>query len=492
MQLKIGFYSKQMIFFILLILISGILYYLIANNYIFGSIGEVLDLSTSRGTYTLPINIKPNSSVQIANITKNNLIEPYENFDLFKYVVYSQEGIYANQVQTIVSLPKPISSINELKPKIYAVHGVGSTNYYLQNPSTIVFEAYNLSPSATFTIEMEFPKNYLNIPLSKQIIYNIKNLSIYYWILIALIPLLITFVILFYLFRKTSKEWLIAKNNLTLELPPSNLSPAAAGLLINNKISSNLIAATLLDLARIGKIKIVDHGEYFTFYKISNSAEDLKNFEKILLNKIFGEKNISSSMEDIEMRIAKHIFSKKIAQVYLDIYEEVKNKEYFIKNPTSYQNFYKKLGYSLFFIGLIGFIFSMIYISYIPYVLIIWFSIIISSIFIINISPKLPARTEKGFEETKKWFAFKNFLTLKKPFAYSYESQNVYEKYLPYAVAFGIEKQWTKRFSKTPFKLPQWLETNKNTLLIEDMLNEIVPFVEFVSSKLTQIKEPIV
>lgn len=490
MNLKVGLYSKQIIFFIILTIFASILYYLIANNYIFGSIGDVLDLNVSRGVYTLPISIKQNSKVQIANQIKNNVIEPQENFDLFKYIVFSQEGIYANQIEVIVDLPKAINSIEELKPKTYAVHGVSFTDYYLKDKDTIVFLAYDLNPGSTFTIEMELPKNYVSIPWDKNLIYKLKNLSLYSWIAIGFIPLIITLIVLFYLFYKTSKEWIIAKNNLILETPPSALSPAASGVLINNKISSKMIAATFLDLAQKGIIKIVDHEDYFTFYRNNFTKFNLKEFEKILINKIFDEEKKSSTIEDIEMRIAKHIFSRKIAQVYLQIYEELKNNNYFIKDPNKYHSMYKKIGYSLFFISIIGFILSMIFLNSIPYFLIVWFGAIISSIFIIKIAPQLPIRSLKGNEETKKWFAFKNFLTNKKSYGYSYNAQTIYEKYLPYAVAFGVEKKWTKRFARAPFRMPIWLESTKNTVLIEDMLNEIVPFINFVSSKLAQIKEP--
>lgn len=490
MGVKIDLNTKKLYFFITFSIIAGVIYYLIANQYIFASLSDVMEISYSQGTYDLPMVIEPNSNVLIAQTVDKKTINPEENYDLFKYVVFSQEGIYADQLNVTVKLPTPISDINELKPRVYSVHGVGEASYYLKDSQTIVFQASNLVPTSTFTIELSLPKGFVEIPLNKKAVYYLTHLSLMTWILISIIPLAIVLVILFYLYHKTSQDWLVIKTKEVVTSPPDDLSSAEASVLVNNKITSRSIASIFIDLAYRGKIQIIDHGDYFTFYKNAQNIGDLKKYEKILLDKIFMPENSRSNIEDVEMRISRHVFSRKIAQVYLEIYESLYQKGYFSGNPNQFQSGYARFGYAMFFVGIIGFILSLIYITSVPYFLLIWFSLIISSIFIVKISPQLPLKTKYGLMQAKKWQAYKNFMQSNQPYGYSFDAQRQYEKGLTYAVAFECERAWTKKFLKYPFRLPNWFVSNKTTVLIEDVLNEVVPFVYFVSYKLTQIKEP--
>lgn len=492
MGVKVGLHTKQLIFFASLALICGLVYYLIVNQYIFASISDVMDVSYSQGTYNLPMFIEDNSNVIIAQTVDKKAIEPEENYDLFKYVVFSKEGIYADELHVEVKLPKAIGNIDELKPRVYAVHGVGETDYYLKDPQTIVFEAYNLVPTSTFTIELSLPKGYVSIPWTKQMVYSLTHMSLVSWIIVGLIPLAVVLVVLFYLYHKTSQDWIMPVTNEVLPNRPDELDSAEASVLVNNKINSRSIASIFIGLASRGKIKIVDHGDYFTLYRGQQNLNDLKKYERILLDKVFMPQDNKSSIEDVELRISRHVFSRKIAQVYLEIYEELYKKGYYTKNPNSFQSGYIRFGYTMFFLGILGFILNLIYVINIPYLLIIWFSLIVGAIFIVKISPKLPTKTKFGLMEARKWQAYKNFLKLDREYDYSLNVQTEYEKGLSYAVAFGCEREWTKRFVKYPFHLPNWLISSKNTVLIEDVLNEVIPFVYFISYKLTQIKEPTV
>lgn len=492
MNIKFGLHAKQFIFFIVLMVVAGVLYFLIANQYIFASLSDVMEVNYSQGAYNLPMVIKSNSDVQVADTVDKKIIQSKEDYDLFRYVVFSDEGIYADNLNVEVKLPKPISSIDELKPRVYAVHGVGSTDYYLRDPQTITFTAQNLIPTSTFTIELSLPKGFVDLPWNKELVYGLSHLPILFWFIISKIPLVLTLVVLFYLYHKTSRDWLVPKTKEIRKNIPSDLNSAEASVLVNNKITSRSIASIFVDLANKGKIQIIDRGNYFTFYKTSQNVSDLKKYERILLDKVFMPQTKRATVEDVELRISRHVFSRKIAQVYLEIYKSLYDKGYFTRDPNKFQSGYARFGHAMFFVGILGFILSIIYLADIPYFLLVWFSLVTASVFVIKISPQLPLKTNYGLGKAKKWQAYKNFLKLDKPYGYSLNAQQMYERGLSYAVAFGCEREWTKRFLRYPFRLPNWFVTRKDTVLLEDILDEVVPFVYFVSHKLTEIKEPTV
>lgn len=490
LQVRLGIYSRQLVFFIVLILVSIGLYFAITNNLIFGSIRDVVDLSYSRGTYNMQMTVMPNGKVQVGNKVDDAIISPSEDYDLFKYVVFSQEGIYANELNVTVDLPKTISSLNEVTPRVYAVHGVGETKIKLQNPQEIVFSAYDLAPGSTFTIELQLPKGYVELPWYKELFFGLKNLPLYFWILISVIPLILTLVILFYSYHKTSNDWHGIKTNKIQQNVPDNLTPAEAGALFYGKISSRSIAASFVSMAQRGVIQIVDRENYFTFLRSGNATNVLNNYEKLLLDETFVEEKRNASIEDVNMHIAGHIFSRKIAQAYLEIYNNLYEKGYFLQDPNKFQSGYKRVGYIMFFVGIAGFAANIIAAGAINYFLLIWFSIIVASTFIVKISPHLPIKSKSGFLVSQELYAYKNYLTSKEPYEFSYNAQAIYEKNLPYAIALGCEREWTMRFIRYPFQLPSWIITDRRAIVIEDVLKEVVPFIDFVSYRLASVKEP--
>ena len=57
----------------------------------------------------------------------------------------------------------------------------------------------------------------------------------------------------------------------------------------------------------------------------------------------------------------------------------------------------------------------------------------------------MPRKTAKGARAAVQWNAFKNYLKNIEKYAQVKDAQDQFEKYLPYAIAFGLEKSWVKK-----------------------------------------------
>ena len=69
----------------------------------------------------------------------------------------------------------------------------------------------------------------------------------------------------------------------------------------------------------------------------------------------------------------------------------------------------------------------------------------------------MPAKTRKGAEEAAKWKAFYEYLSNLDKYGNVDEAAQRFAEYLPYAVAFGIDKSWVRRFSQsTSASIPPW------------------------------------
>ena len=70
---------------------------------------------------------------------------------------------------------------------------------------------------------------------------------------------------------------------------------------------------------------------------------------------------------------------------------------------------------------------------------------------------RMPAKTELGAEEAAKWKAFRKYLENIKRHEDLEAAPNLFNDYLAYAVAFGLERTWVNTFSRistTP--IPYW------------------------------------
>ena len=79
---------------------------------------------------------------------------------------------------------------------------------------------------------------------------------------------------------------------------------------------------------------------------------------------------------------------------------------------------------------------------------------IVSAIVIWIFAGRMPGRTAKGAQEQKKWEAFRNYLVDLARFQDMETAREKYEQCLPYAVALGVERQWTRRFDDLTVSSP--------------------------------------
>lgn len=496
MNLSFGIYKKQLVFFLALFIIIGAIFYFLNRQLSSASVND-LAISNQSGIFNIDIYIDESGNVTINNQDFNRYLHIESNKDELRYIAADKQGVYLDELNIYVHLPKAVS-IGEVTQQTIAVHGVGSYRSFLKDPQTLAYSASSLSPQSTLTIVAEFPKNMFNFPLGRKIVASVFNLSPFIWLIISIILPITTLIVLLFMFQQTIRDWQKRKPKEVLDKPPSDMKPSEVEVLVEGKVSARSIAATLLDLAERDIIRVVSHRDTFTFGKKkpldinSMSSDKLQRFEQIFLSKIFTKEELKSTIKDIQVRIGQHVFSRKIAEVYVEIYENISRRGYFVENPSVMHRHFRKIGFIFFFIGVIGFIFGIFFAPDPKFYLIFWAGMIFTSFIIIKMSPQLPIRTAKGQEEVYKWLEFKNFLSDPSPIGYIEGAQEIFEKYLSYAIVLRCESEWSKRFIEHPFRQPDWYFSDKPVIILEDFVNDIFPVIGFISKELSASKEPIV
>jgi hypothetical protein len=199
---------------------------------------------------------------------------------------------------------------------------------------------------------------------------------------------------------------------------------------------------------------------------------------------------LSADRIEIERRINNHFYSKKISLVSAGIYALTTRLGYFKTNPQSVHAKYRLFGILAFLIGLAGFGASFFYFPSPPYIVFFWVGMMVSAAIITATASYIPIRTPLGQEELSNWLAFKKYLSSPEPIPFAPNLNEIFLRYLPYAIVMDCEAAWAKRFTDHNFEMPVWFLTEKGSLALEDFCLSLFPIISYVSRSFVALREP--
>ncbi|MBS1252317.1 MAG: hypothetical protein MAG451_01356 [Anaerolineales bacterium] len=241
---------------------------------------------------------------------------------------------------------------------------------------------------------------------------------------------------------------------------PSELPPGVAGTLLDETADMQDIIATIVDLARRGVITMREIEEKgflgigarhdFVFEKQDHEAS-LRPYEKTLLQEFFGGR------QSRKLSSLKEKFYKVIPDLREQLYAEVVREDFFQRSPDTTRRTYTVL-------GIVGIVFSVIFAffslivmpSFAEAVICIPFGLGVVAVGILIFARVMPRKTTKGSEAAARWQAFKRYLDNIEDYADLEQAKGIFDKYLPYAIAFGLENAWVRKFSEVDAPAPPW------------------------------------
>jgi len=329
---------------------------------------------------------------------------------------------------------------------------------YVINDKSVVFSGSNIVPKEYLTIVVTWPKGFITKPF----LYRNQLINLIILFLSILAPIIV-FIIAFRRWWKHGRDPKIQKTIIAHYSPPNNLSPALIEVLIKQSSDVKGILATIINLAVRGYIRIREEEKKILFFKSKEyiferlkSEVDLKPFEQEIMKALFKKGNIVSSTE------LRNKFYKEMSDIKKEIHKEVATTNLFNGNIEKTRS----KSSTVYFIGLISsiigfFIFLIITIVlglsfYVPQGLILLVGLSISCIIGLVFAYQMPALTPEGLEAIWKAVGFKEYLHTAERFRIGAETLETFSKFLPYAMIFGVEKQWAKRFSNFSYKDQAW------------------------------------
>ena len=372
-----------------------------------------------------------------------------------------------NSVETNVFLSEKIDE-NQIKSACYT--GFYSSkardciyrfdNDHSQNEKSVInFSSLKyLRPGEGLTIVVGFPKNVVSVLEPKEY----KNFWESFWGK-AFILILFLVIIYWYVFYSISiiYRWfkygrdpkVVDTGEVTAWFDPPKtpdgkrfLTPAEVGVLGDETVDLKDISATIVDLARRGYLRIEERKkDEFWLIKRDKSLNDLLQFEKRLLEEFFKEEK--------EINLKEKNLYEETEKVKKEIYNQVVEEKLFPENPQKIQE-------------------KMSLIAFLAFVTGNFFLVFVALVF----GKNLPRKTIEGVKAKLVAFSLRNFLkSQERQLAFQADKQMMFEKLLPYAVVFGVEKIWAKRFADLDLKPPAWYQAYDqrgfNSIVFTNSLN---------------------
>lgn len=371
-----------------------------------------------------------------------------EGDELRWYVFDDQTPVPIDYVRATVKLPGSVPP----EDMTYAVQtsvGVEPT-VSSPGPSIMVYEAGDLPPYANFWIVTGFPKGVVEFT------WTARRVAAFIIPKVGFILPIVFFLGMLLIWRRRGRDDPSAVYARYVSEPPSDLSPGLVGALIDEKVDTKEVVATIVDLARRGYFEITDSKEggfltkTVTIFTRTKPFDDLHGFERAVADAVF----FGSNTDQVTTNELKNQFYSRIPPIVEQVYSEVTKAGLFSASPKQVRA--RWVGYG-FLVGVIlGVLTFIMAVAGVPGWGWFMFGSLVSVIIVWAFAPRMPQRTLKGAQEQKKWEAFRNYLQDLTRFQDMESAQDKFEKYLAYAVAFGVEKQWVRRFEGLNAPSPTW------------------------------------
>jgi uncharacterized membrane protein YgcG len=249
--------------------------------------------------------------------------------------------------------------------------------------------------------------------------------------------------------------------------PPDKLTPGEVGTLIDNSVDMRDITAGIVDLAVRGYLVIEEkqtphmmgltHSTDYVFHLKKSKAEwnDLKPHEQELLDGIFAGGNAGDMVTLAQLH---NQFYKNIPSIKSDIFGSLVEHGYYVRRPDSVRSSYIGMGVVIGLILVWGGVSlgGKMGMAPLPFIV----AGIVTGLIIIGFGWFMPARTQSGARALEGVLGFEDFLGHVEAdrFNRTIKTPEMFEKFLPFAMALGVEKNWSKAFQGIYTQPPQWYQ----------------------------------
>jgi uncharacterized protein (TIGR04222 family) len=227
--------------------------------------------------------------------------------------------------------------------------------------------------------------------------------------------------------------------------PPEGLRPGQIGTLLDERANTLDVTATIVDLAVRGHLlirEIPKEGWFgkkdWTLIRLEQPDDGLLHYERTLLEGLFRDGT------EVEVSSLKTEFVDRLHGVQEALYQDVMAAGWFRARPDTVRTIWTALGVVALLAGIAA---AVVLAAFTTWG---WLGIplAIGGLGLLILAGRMPARTAKGTAMLRRVRGFRTVIDKAETHLSQWaEKENVFTRYLPYAVVFGLTDQWAKAFA---------------------------------------------
>jgi uncharacterized membrane protein YgcG len=246
--------------------------------------------------------------------------------------------------------------------------------------------------------------------------------------------------------------------------PPAELTPGEAGTLLDNRPDMRDITATLVDLAVRGHLRFEERDDHKLFGLIKEKefvlhrlappagATSLAPHERRLLDGVFSGRGDTVELSDLENE-----FYTTLPGIRTAIFDRLLERGLYHSRPDKVRQGWHVGGLALGLLIAIGgsALGEKLLLTPVPFVI----AGALTALILVAFGFVMPARSVAGARMLEAILGFEEFVRRVDREQYQrviVGHPELFDKYLPFAMAFGVEKKWARAFEDIYTESPRW------------------------------------
>jgi len=278
-------------------------------------------------------------------------------------------------------------------------------------------------------------------------------------------PLLVPIIVFLIMFKRWYKNGRDPKMSDTIitEYDANGLTPLEASTILKQKIETKSFSAELIYLAINGYIKISESQEKilgifsskdYTLTLLKDFSDIRNEFDRKLLKSVFDNSSVGDTVSIADL---KDKFYKDIPEISKSIRNSMITNGYYTNLPDITSSIV---------IGLFMFIFIMVFGSAMGTtigtpILLTFICLLSTGIIFLVFAKLMPAKSIEGMKKMNHLLGLKKYIEVAEKDRINFHNApekkpEIFEKLLPFAMIFGLEKKWAEEFANIYTTPPSW------------------------------------
>lgn len=236
--------------------------------------------------------------------------------------------------------------------------------------------------------------------------------------------------------------------------PPDQLRVGELGTLIDEQANVEDVTATIIDLAVRGYLRIEELGDEpdgefdqtdpdqddddWALIRTGKSLDGLYGYEIELFDALF------NGRDRVRLSALRTTFGTDLRRVQTLLYDEVTRRGWFRGNPRSVRALWRGYGVTLIVVGVVATVLLAIFTQ----VALVGVAVVIGGVVVTALAGRMPSRTAAGTAQLAQAQGFRLYLETAEANQLRFEEgKDIFSRYLPYAIVFGVAQRWADLFA---------------------------------------------